>query len=136
MDRNSCFAILRCVLAIAALAGATPTYSASVAEIIDNPRAYVDHTVTIEGRVVGMFSLLVVKYFTVNDGTGSINVITDRPLPKKGEKISVTGKVVELISLGTDTLLAIEEEDEDQGDCEAEVVRHLEERKPQPAGWF
>jgi hypothetical protein len=37
---------------------------------MSDPRGYVDRTVTIEGRVTDYFSLRVVKYYTVSDGTG------------------------------------------------------------------
>ncbi|MBI2318121.1 MAG: hypothetical protein HYY28_14245 [Betaproteobacteria bacterium] len=55
-------------------------------------------------------SLVIVKHFTVNDGSGGINVVTERPLPQKGQRIRVTGKVNELFSLGTETLLVLIEE--------------------------
>ena len=64
---------------------------------------------------MGLLSLFVVKYFTLNDGTGSINVITEKPLPKKGQRIRVTGKVSELFSLGRETLLVLMEQDKDRG---------------------
>ena len=89
--------------------------SASIKEIVKDPRTYVDHTVTVEGNVTGVLSLVVFKYFTINDGTGQINVVTDRPLPRQGQKIKVIGKVKEVIALGRDTLLVLMEEKEKGG---------------------
>jgi hypothetical protein len=100
---------------------------ASIKDIVDDPRSYVDKTVTIDGEVKGRLSLFVVKYFTVTDGTASINVITERPLPRFGQKIRVTGKVTEAISLGRETLLVlIEDKPEPSG-------RGKEPAPPRPA---
>jgi cob(I)alamin adenosyltransferase len=49
----------------------------------------------------------VVKYFSIRDDSGEIAVVTNKPLPKKGETIKVKGKVQEAFSLGTETLLVI-----------------------------
>jgi hypothetical protein len=110
MLRIGTAAVCRCLAAVLILAAVGCAKPVSIKDIIDNPRAYADRTVTIEGEVVSMLSLVVVKYFTVNDGTGSINVVTERPLPKKGERIRVTGKINEMFSLGTETLLVLVEE--------------------------
>lgn len=96
---------------IALLAG--QVHCASIKEILSDPRTYVDHTVTVEGEVTGMLSLLVFKYFTINDGTGQLNVVTERPLPRRGKKIKVTGKIKEVLSFGRDTLLVLLEEKEE-----------------------
>ena len=60
----------------------------------------------------GVLSLLVVKYFTVQDGAKAINVITERPLPRKGQRIRVVGKVHEGLSWGEHTLLVLIEDKE------------------------
>jgi hypothetical protein len=105
----------RCLAALLLSLAAACASTVSIKDILANPRAYAERTVSIEGEVTGMFSLVVVKYFTVNDGTGSINVVTDRPLPAKGQRIKVTGKVNELFSLGTETVLVLIEEPGGEG---------------------
>jgi hypothetical protein len=82
-----------------------------IERIMSDPRGYVDHTVTIEGRVTDYFSLLVVKYYTVTDGTGSINVLTGRTLPAVGQKVKVRGKVTEVFAIGTKRLIVLMEDD-------------------------
>jgi len=84
--------------------------SVAVRDVVDHPREYAGKRVTIEGEVTGSFSLFVIKYFTVNDGTGTIGVISENPLPRKGEKIKVTGTVKEALSLGDQTLTMLYEE--------------------------
>ena len=107
---------MRCCLAALLLCLAVGCAGAvSIKDILANPRAYAERTVTIDGEVTGMFSLVVVKYFTVNDGSGSINVVTAKPLPAKGQRIRVTGRVNEVFSLGTQTLLVLIEENGEEG---------------------
>ena len=80
-----------------------------VKKILDNPRDYSDKTVTVNGEVTETFSLLVIKYFVVKDSTGEITVVTTRPLPQRGSKITVKGAVHEAFSLGDQQLIVIVE---------------------------
>jgi hypothetical protein len=98
---------LAAALAVAACSSSGPR----IEQIMSDPRGYVDNTVTIEGKVTDYFSLLVVKYYTVSDGTGSINVLTGRTLPAVGQKVKVRGKVTEVFSLGTRRLIVLMEDD-------------------------
>ncbi len=93
------------LLLLAACAPATP-----IKNIIDHPRDYADKPVTVQGEVKNVFSLIVIKYFTLDDGTGSITVVTERPLPQKGERLKVKGTVKEGFSLGDQTMTLIVEE--------------------------
>lgn len=90
---------------LAACAPVTP-----IRNIVDHPRDYADKSVTVEGKVKNVFSLLVVKYFTLEDDLGSIMVVTERPLPQKGERLKVTGTVREGFSLGDQTMTLIVED--------------------------
>ena len=107
--------LCRCLAAILLSFAVGCASAVQIKDILANPRAYADRAVTIEGEVTGMFSLVVVKYFTVNDGTGSINVITEKLLPAKGQRIRVSGRVNELFSLGTETMLVLVEDKGDEG---------------------
>ncbi len=51
----------------------------------------------------------IVKYFVVRDNSGEISVVTEKPLPVKGEKIKVKGTVREAFSIGTKTALVLVE---------------------------
>ena len=55
------------------------------------------------------FSLLVIKYFRIDDGSGSLPVISSRPLPVAGQKLRVTGVVREAFSLGDQQLTVLVE---------------------------
>lgn len=92
------------LLLLGACARTTP-----IKDILDNPRDYADQRVTVRGEVKQVFSLIVFKYFTVADATGEITVVTERPLPKVGTRIDVTGTVKEAFSLGDQTATLIYE---------------------------
>ncbi len=83
------------------------TRTTAIGDILAHPRDYADRTVTVRGTVAETFSFLVVKYFVLDDGSGRITVVTARPLPAKGEKITVHGTVREAFSLGSDTTLVL-----------------------------
>jgi len=78
-----------------------------ISKIIDNPRDYDGKTVIVSGEVTETFAFFVLKYFVVDDGTGTITVVTQKALPKKGTKIRVKGEVSEMFSLGDTQALAI-----------------------------
>jgi hypothetical protein len=84
-----------------------------IKDILDNPRKYENKEVTVYGTVSDEFSFLVVKYFEIKDDSGAIKVMTARTLPKKGEKLTVTG-TVETIEIGSNRLMMIREKDEKQ----------------------
>jgi hypothetical protein len=80
-----------------------------IGDIVGHPRDYADKEVAISGEVTETFSLFVVKYFVVRDNSGEISVVTEKPLPVKGEKIKVKGTVKETFSFGTKTALVLVE---------------------------
>jgi hypothetical protein len=110
---------MRLLVGACMVLAASQVQAAYIKEILNDPRTYVDHTVTVQGEVTGVLSLFVFKYFTLNDRTGKINVVTERPLPRQGQTIKVTGKVKEVFALGSETLLVLVE-DEEQSSGKAE----------------
>jgi hypothetical protein len=78
-------------------------------KIIEHPRDYSNKPVKISGEVTEVFSLVVVKYFIVKDKTGEIIVVTKKPLPTEGTKITVKGTVQEAFSIGDTQLIVIVE---------------------------
>ncbi len=89
------------------------TFSTPIKKIIDNPRDFAEQNVTVSGEVKEVFGFFFMKYFVLNDGTAEIVVVTQRPLPRKGTKLRVKGKVHEMFALGeTQTLVIVETNDE------------------------
>jgi hypothetical protein len=108
MKRRAIRLGILCVL-VMALSACGGMSSTPIGKIVDNPREYAGKIVTISGEVGDTFSLVVVKYFTVKDATGELPVVTRRPLPKKGTRIEVRGKVEEAFSIGDRQLLVLVE---------------------------
>lgn len=82
--------------------------SIKIKDILDHPRNYENKEVTIYGTVTNAVSLLVVKYFEIQDDTGTIKVVTDKLLPTKGEKLKVTGQMT-AIEIGTERWIVLRE---------------------------
>lgn len=85
------------------------TTKVTIREVLEHPREYESKIIQVEGEVTGIFSLILIKYFIIKDDTGEIIVVTERILPKKGERIKVRGKVIEAFSIADKTLTKIEE---------------------------
>jgi hypothetical protein len=101
--------ITQLLLILVLFAGCSSLFSTPIGKILENPRDYADKTVTVSGEVTGAFGLLIIKYFTLKDSTGEIAVITDKPLPRTGTKLTVKGAVKEAFSLGDKSLVVIVE---------------------------
>ena len=82
--------------------------STKIRDLLNHPRDYENKEVTIYGSVTNAASLLVVKYFEIQDNTGAIKVITDKLLPSKGEKMRVTGRM-SVVEVGTERWVALRE---------------------------
>jgi aspartyl/asparaginyl-tRNA synthetase len=110
MSKKSLFLALLTSLAFL-VAACDPIYkltATKIKDILDHPRDYEKKEVTVYGTVADQFSLVVIKYFEINDGSGAIKVITDRPLPKRGETLRVTG-TVQSVEIGPARFMAIKE---------------------------
>lgn len=83
-----------------------------IGEILKNPRDYDEKTVIISGQVKDRISLLLIKYFIVQDNTGEIFVITSRAMPLKGSSVQVKGTIREAYSIGDEQMIVLIEEHE------------------------
>jgi hypothetical protein len=83
----------------------TPT---KIKDILDHPRDFEGKDITLSGTVTNSVSLLLIKYYEIQDGTGSIKIVTDKLLPSRGEKLAVTGRMM-VIELGTERWVVIRE---------------------------
>lgn len=100
----ACFVIL-------ITAGCSNLMATPIKKILDNPRDYSGKPVTVSGEVTEKFSFFVLKYFVIKDRTGEIVVVTQKPLPAKGSKITVRGTVQEAFSLGDQQLIVVVEKE-------------------------
>lgn len=79
-----------------------------IKDILDHPRDYQSQDITVYGTVTNAVSLLVIKYYEIQDGTGSIKIVTDRLLPTRGEKLKVTGRMT-VVEVGTERWVVLRE---------------------------
>jgi hypothetical protein len=86
-----------------------------IGKIQKDPRSYESISVTISGTVTARGSLVLIKYFTVADKSGSINVITQRILPPVGSKVRIKGRVKEAFAIGDEQMLVFIEDTAEQG---------------------
>ena len=97
-----------CIMLLGLLA-CTSFFPTPISKLLQDPRGYEGKEVMVSGMVVEVISILVLKYFVVRDDTGEIAVITQRPLPRKGEKVKVYGKIEEAFSLGDQQMIVLVE---------------------------
>jgi hypothetical protein len=69
----------------------------TVARLIDNPSKYANKDVGIIGNVSNSYGVSILGQgggvYKVNDGTGSIWVVTQRGVPTEGARVGVKGRV-------------------------------------------
>lgn len=107
-DRYTGMRVLALIVCII-VGGCANMFATPIKKILDNPRDYSGKAVTITGEVTEAEGLFFVQYFVVKDSSGEITVITKRPLPRQGSKITVRGTVQQAFSIGDKQLIVIVE---------------------------
>lgn len=82
-----------------------------IKEILSSPDKFNEKTVKIKGKVKDSFIWFGMGYFVVADKTGEITVIPRKTMPKKGDEVTVIGKVNQAMVIGTRTYIIIVEDD-------------------------
>ena len=101
---------MRAIGVLCAVAMSCSLLSTRIADIKDQPGRFDGRSVTVSGTVTGSVNLLVVKYFTVRDESGEINVVTQGALPREGEKVRVKGTVDQAFKLAGASVVVIVEQ--------------------------
>jgi hypothetical protein len=98
------------VLASVLLFAGCRTATTSVKTLLDDPGRYDGKTVQISGEVTGAVGVLGYGGYRVDDGTGSILVVTKTGgAPREGAKVGVEGVFRSGFTLGAQTAAVIEE---------------------------
>jgi DNA/RNA endonuclease YhcR with UshA esterase domain len=84
------------VLALALVACRRTTINQVLAE----PARYANQEVTVGGQVVKSASVLGRGAYQIDDGTGTLWVVTKRGAPRQGARVAVTGRVRDVVNLG------------------------------------
>jgi hypothetical protein len=90
-------AILAAALGLALSGCATKTINQIMAE----PSRYNNEEVTIKGTVTESVSLLGHGSYRLDDGTGSLWVVSKKGVPRKGARVKVSGKIRDVADLGS-----------------------------------
>ena len=64
-----------------------------VRQVLNNPARYQGRTVRLDGEVTRSTGLIVAGLYEIDDGTGKINILSNRPIPRKGSRVSVKGRM-------------------------------------------
>ena len=96
-------------LALILLAGCTRT--TPIKTLLDDPGAWNNKKVNIEGTVSAAVGVLGYGAYKLDDGTGTILVVTKSGgAPRDGAKVGVQGVFHTAFTLGTETVAAVEEQ--------------------------
>jgi len=110
-----CLGLVICVAFVGVSCDQFKRLSATnIKDILDRPRDYENKEITVHGAVTEAASILIVKYFVLQDSSGSIKVVTDRVLPQKGEQLSVTG-YLQSIEIGPERWIVLREKSNKSG---------------------
>jgi hypothetical protein len=67
--------------------------SVKVRQVLNNPSRYQGRDVRFTGEVTRSTGLVVAGVYEIDDGTGKINVLSNRPIPRKGARVTVKGRM-------------------------------------------
>ena len=81
------------------LAGCATTHS--INHLMAEPSHYNNRDVSVKGTVVKSTSVLGHGAYQIDDGTGSLWVVSTKGVPRKGAHVQVTGKVRDVVDLGS-----------------------------------
>jgi hypothetical protein len=96
-------ALASLTLAIVALSGCKGT--TPIKSLLDDPARFAGQTVRIAGTVESSVGVLTVGAYKLNDGTGTITVVTKTSgVPREGAKVGVEGQVKSGFTLGSESL--------------------------------
>jgi hypothetical protein len=81
------------------LAGGCAT--TNVARLLAEPQRFANKNVGLKGDVVESVSLLGHGAYKLDDGTGTIWVVSQHGVPRRGARVSVKGKVRDVVDVST-----------------------------------
>jgi hypothetical protein len=72
----------------------------TVNRLLAEPNRYANRDVTLDGAVVKSASVLGHGAYQLDDGTGTIWVVSNRGVPRQGARVKVKGRVRDVVDLG------------------------------------
>jgi len=82
-----------------------------IGELLDDPGHYDGETVQVEGEARGGVGALGAGAYQIDDGTGTLTVLSDQSTPPRdGARVKVKGVFEALVTLGSRSLAVLREE--------------------------
>jgi hypothetical protein len=101
---------LALIALVALFAGCGGTKTIAIRDMLDDPASYNNKDVRVAGEVTENIGLLGVGAYRVDDGTGTITVVTkEGGAPRKGAKIGLLGRFRSAFTLGANNAAVIME---------------------------
>ena len=100
MSRSASSRAKAAVLAasLLALAGCA---TKSINDVLADPSRYANKEVTVKGEVTQSVSVLGHGSYKIQDGNGSLWVVSTKGVPRKGARVKATGKIRDVADLGS-----------------------------------
>lgn len=105
--RTRVFVVLLAVGAGLAAPSCHRLFATRIAAIESNLARYDGRTVYVFGKVKERIDLPMVKCYVVDDGSGTIGVVTGKPLPHIGDTVNPKGRVNASFKIGKRPLIAL-----------------------------
>lgn len=104
--------VLLGVLVLGALGAASceRLFAKKISKIVGQLDAYEGRTVTVMGTVQERIDVPAIKCYVLNDGTGSIGVVTKGRLPLVGQTVLAKGRVQRSFAIGARKLTVVIEQ--------------------------
>ena len=71
-----------------------------IRHVLEDPHRYLRHDVTLKGEVTRSASVLGRGAYQLDDGTGSIWVVSHHGVPRKGAHVTASGRVRDVVDVG------------------------------------
>ena len=101
MNRSVVSRASAAVLAASFALALTGCATKSINDILADPSRYANKDVTVKGDVTQSVSVLGHGSYKIEDGSGSLWVVSTKGVPRKGARVTVTGKIRDVADLGS-----------------------------------
>ena len=104
-------AVVLPLLALALLAGCKGNVQTTpIKTLLDDPGRFDGKTVAVEGDVTRAYGAFGYGVYSLNDGTGTLNVVTrTQGAPRTGAHVGAMGTFRSAFTLGTESMVVLEE---------------------------
>jgi hypothetical protein len=91
----------RTAVAVALCLGLVGCQATTINKLLAEPNRYHGKEVGLRGSVIKSASILGTGAYQLDDGTGTIWVVSKRGVPREGARIEVKGEIKDVVDLGS-----------------------------------